>query len=99
MAFKIRVEPEALEDIQEGIQWYNEQKSGLGKKFHIQVKTYFNKLKTNPFFQIRYNNVHCLPIKKYPFMIHFTIDEENKTVIVHAVFNTHQDPKIWKERK
>lgn len=53
MAFKIRIEPEAHEDIQEGIQWYNEQKPGLGKKFHTQVKSYFNKLKTNPFFQIR----------------------------------------------
>ncbi|MEQ6120503.1 type II toxin-antitoxin system RelE/ParE family toxin [Reichenbachiella sp. MALMAid0571] len=98
MAYKIKAEPEAHDDIQEGIDWYNEQKPGLGRKFHAEVKTYFKKLKTNPFFQVRYDDVHCLPIKKYPYMIHFTIDEENKIVTVKAVFNTSKDPKKWKKR-
>ncbi|MCV9387753.1 type II toxin-antitoxin system RelE/ParE family toxin [Reichenbachiella ulvae] len=99
MTFKIRLEPEAYEDIQESIEWYNEQKSGLGRKFHAQVKNSFNVLKTQPSFQIRYDNVHCLPVKKYPYMIHFTVDKSNKIVTVHAVLHTRRDPKTWKGRK
>ncbi len=38
MAFKIKIEPEAHQDIQQGIDWYNEQQSGLGRKFHAEVK-------------------------------------------------------------
>jgi hypothetical protein len=53
MAFKIKIEPEALDDIQQGIDWYNKQQAGLGRKFHAQVKDCFKKLKTNPFFQVR----------------------------------------------
>jgi hypothetical protein len=99
MPFTIKIEPEAKQDIQEGIDWYNEQQLGLGKDFHRTVKRYLNKIKTNPFYQVRYDEVHCLPLKKYPFMIHFTINEDNKQIIVHAVFNTFRDSKIWKERK
>ena len=38
MIFTIKTEPEAHQDIQEGINWYNKQQSGLGRKFHTQVK-------------------------------------------------------------
>lgn len=99
MAFKIKVEPEALEDIQQGIDWYNEQQSGLGRKFLTEVKDCFKSLKINPFFQIRYDNVRCLPLKKYPFMVHFTVHETEKLVIVRAVFNTHLSGDNWNKRK
>ena len=99
MAFKIKIEPEVQQDIQEGIDWYNEQQPGLGRKFHAEVKASFKSLKINPFFQVRYNQVRCLPLKKYPYMVHFTVDEKNKTVIIRAIFNTSKDPKTWKRRK
>ena len=98
MEFKIKIEPEAHEDIQEGIDWYNKKQRGLGRKFHTQVKTFFKHLETNPFYEVRYNDVRCLPLKKYPYMIHFTVDEKSKLVTVRAVFNTSKDPNIWKER-
>lgn len=97
--FTIKTEPDAHQDIQEGINWYNKQQPGLGRKFHSEVKAYIKKLKINPFFQVRYDDVHCLPINKYPYMIHFTINETDKIVTVRAVFNTHKDPEIWRERK
>ncbi len=99
MAFIIKIEPEVQLDIQEGIDWYNEKEAGLGRIFHTVVKAHLKKLTTSPFFQIRYDKTRCLPLKKFPYMIHFTIDEKNQKVIVHAVFNTAKDPKIWKDRK
>lgn len=98
MPFKIKIEPEAHRDIQEGIDWYNKQQDGLGRQFYAEVKTSIEELKTHPFFQVRYDDVRCLPLKKYPYMIHFTVDEENKQVIVRAAFNTSRDPEIWKKR-
>jgi hypothetical protein len=54
-------------------------------------------LEENPFFSIRYNGVRCLPLgKKLPYMIHFTIIQETRTVQVHALLNTSKDPdKNW----
>ena len=34
--FKIKIEPEALKDIQEATAWYNEQLQGLGSRFQKQ---------------------------------------------------------------
>lgn len=49
MSFKIKIEPEVVEDIQNGIIWYNKQQAGLGKKFLSEIKHHINLLKTNPF--------------------------------------------------
>ena len=98
MSFTIQIEPEAFQDIQEGIKWYNQQQFGLGKKFHSEVKAYFNSLKTNPFFQVRYKNVRCIPLKIFPFMIHFTVDKSEKQVINRAIYNTYDKPGKWEKR-
>lgn len=31
-------------------------------------------------------------------MIHFTIDDENKIVVIRAVFHTPRNPDIWLKR-
>ena len=98
MAFVIKIEPDARTDIQEGIEWYNKQKQGLGKQFLDEVKKYFNQLAKNPNYEVRYKNVHCLPMKRFPFVIHFTIDRPAKTIVVRAVFHTSLNPKKWQHR-
>ncbi|RQP17747.1 type II toxin-antitoxin system RelE/ParE family toxin [Parapedobacter defluvii] len=99
MAFRILIDEDVRMDIQESIDWYNEQKQGLGKQFYTQVKATINRLRSNPFFQIRYDDVRCLPIKRFPFMIHFTVDESKKKVVVRAVFHTSRAPENWQTRK
>jgi hypothetical protein len=32
-------------------------------------------------------------------MIHYTMNEDEKIIVVRAVFNTNRNPKIWKDRK
>lgn len=98
MAYSIVIEPVALQDIQQGIDYYDDQQIGLGEKFEATVNKHLHAIRKNPFFQVRYDNVHCLPVKKYPYMIHFTIDEQSKTVTVRAVFHTSLDPEKWTER-
>lgn len=96
MSFKIKIESVAKMDIQEAIDWYNEQQKGLGKKYYSAIFKHIESLKTSPHFEKRYDNVHCLPIKKFPFMIHFTIDNTKKIVTIRAVFHTSINPKNWK---
>ncbi|MEX2592801.1 MAG: type II toxin-antitoxin system RelE/ParE family toxin [Anditalea sp.] len=98
-AFKTKIEPEAYQDIQEAIGWYNQQQTGLGRRFHTEVKASFKKLEIHPFFQVRYDNVHCFLLKKFPYMVHYTVDEPNKKIIVRAVLGTSRNPKLWKGRK
>ena len=99
MRFALNVQPAARKDIQESIRWYNRQQKGLGRRFHAEVREKFEFLRVNPFFQNRYETVRCLPLKKFPFMVHYSVLEEKQLVIVHAVFHTSLDPENWERDK
>lgn len=95
MPFKIFIEPLALEDLQSAIDSYEDKQDGLGKRFLEVFDSHIKGLALNPFFQIRYDNVRCLPMKVFPYMIHFITDENTNSVEVKAVLNTHKNPDKW----
>lgn len=95
-SFRIKLEPGAKKDIQKGIEYYNETQKGLGRKFHAEVKNSIATIRKNPFYQVRYDVVRCLPLDTFPFMIHFTVDESDFTATIYGVINTSLDPdKSW----
>lgn len=87
------VDKRALTDIQSGVDYYNAEQTGLGKRFYEAVERGMTILESHPKFQVRYDHVRCLPLGKFPFMIHFTVDEKYMTVYVHGVIHTSLDPK------
>ena len=89
--FKVFISPLAFNDIQKAIDYYNDKQKGLGKRFHVAVKSAVGALRINPFYQLRYDNVRCFSVKRFPYMLHFTVHEEVKTVIIHAVIHTSLD--------
>jgi hypothetical protein len=98
--YKIKIDKDALIDIQEIIDWYNCELQGLGSRFHKQTVIQINALKKNPFIHAtRYDVIRCAVVKKFPFMIHYVINESEKTVAVFAVIHTSRNPKIWEARK
>ncbi len=99
MNFAISIDPRAIQDIQEAINYYDNQQIGLGRKFDRELNKYFVVLEKNPFFRVRYDAVRCLPLKKFPYMVHFSVSEERKLVIIHAVFHTSLDVQKWTGRK
>jgi hypothetical protein len=94
MPFKLQIEPEVHIEIQEYIDDYNAKRKGFGRFFYNEVLEYFEALKINPFYQVRYRNVRCLPLKRFSHMIHFTVDEATQTVIVRALFHTSPDRQV-----
>lgn len=97
--YKVKIEPEALTDIQEITDWYNEQQTGLGKRFQNTTVKQINSLNKNPqVYAIRYKEIRCVLVKKFPYMVHFYIDDKNNTVEVLAVISTSRNPKIWTEK-
>jgi plasmid stabilization system protein ParE len=97
--FKSIILPLAKEDIKEAALWYEEKQTGLGKRFTEQVREKVSFIKTTPkACNIRYDNVRTAVLNVFPFMIHYLIDKDNKTVIVLAVLHTSRTPEIWKNR-
>ncbi|MFA5971540.1 MAG: type II toxin-antitoxin system RelE/ParE family toxin [Lentimicrobiaceae bacterium] len=97
--YKIKIEPEALGDIQDITNWYNEAQAKLGKKFQDTTIAKINRLSKDPqIFAIRYQEIRCMQVPKYPYMVHFYINEETNIVEVLAVISTNRNPKIWEEK-
>jgi hypothetical protein len=95
MSFKIVIEPRAIFDIQEAVDYYDFKQIGLGEYFIQAFEEHIEILRKNPFFQIRYKDYYGLPIKKFPFIIFYFTDEEVKIVYVVSVFNTSLNPKKY----
>ena len=92
MEFKLKIEPQVYQEIQDCIDFYNERRNGFGRKFWIEISKTFKAIRKNPYFQIRYANVRCVPLKKFPFMIHFTLDEKKEEIIIRSLINTYKNP-------
>lgn len=98
--YKVYIDPEALQDIQDATDWYNEQLKGLGSLFQKQVKAHINSLKKSPgAYAVRYEDVRCMLVRRFPFLVHYTVNESKRAVEVLAVLHTSRNPRIWSERK
>ncbi|MBP4138067.1 type II toxin-antitoxin system RelE/ParE family toxin [Flavobacterium geliluteum] len=99
MNYSIKIDIDAFNDIQNTSEWYEMQSKGLGLRYKNQTKKQINSLKKNPYlFSIKYDEIRCRKIEKFPFLIHYTIDDELKVVNVFAIFHTSRSPEIWKNR-
>jgi hypothetical protein len=98
--YTLKIDPDALQDIQETTDWYNRQSQGLGSRFQKQVKLQINLLKNSPdSYGIRYAEVRCILVRKFPFLIHFIVDNSNLVVEIYAVIHTSRSPKIWEQKR
>lgn len=97
--YKAVILPLAKLDIAEAADWYNAKQKGLGKRFTNEVRSKVLFIRENPLASaVRYDDTHCAVLDVFPFMIHYTVDEPNKTIIVAAVFHTSMNTEKRKGR-
>jgi len=94
--YRVIIDIDALQDIQDATDWYEYRVEGLGSRFQKQIKLQIRKLELNPkIYRVRYLDVRCMIVQKFPFLVHFIIDEKNRYVQIFAVIHTSKNPKIW----
>ena len=93
MPYTILVTPTATEDIAVAIEYYNALAADLGYRFADLVAEYFDRIAELPTASaVRYKNVRCKPMKRFPYLITFAIDDAAHSVNILRVFNTYQEP-------
>ncbi|UTN05299.1 hypothetical protein L0669_05165 [Flavobacterium bizetiae] len=92
MVFKVLIVKRADLEIEEALLYYENIRKGLGEKFLLDYKDHLKTLYNFPLFEKKYNIVRTLPLKKFPYTIHFTVDELEKIVSIQAVTCNYQDP-------
>ncbi len=97
--YKVVILQLAKLDISKAATWYNSKQKGLGKRFTNEVRAKVLFIRENPMScAIRYDEIRCAVLDVFPFMVHYTIDEVNKTIIVVAIFHTSLNPERWMKK-
>lgn len=95
MAYRVFIDERALNEINHAIEYYDSERDGLGSEFMVAFSQLVNFLKRFPKFQIRYDLIRCAQVKRFPYLIHYTLDEANEKITIHAVLHTSRDSNIW----
>ena len=93
MVFNVKTLIRAELELDEAVFYYENIQKGLGERFLLDYENQLNTLYNFPFFEEKYNIVRTLPLKKFPYTIHFTVDELEKIVSIQAVTCDYQNPE------
>ena len=97
--YKVILLPPAKEDIKNASAWYNKKQKGLGKQFSQSVRKTVSFIKNNPLtFSTRYENTKTAIIERFPYMLHYSIDDVKKIIVISAILHTSRNPDIWTKR-
>ncbi|MBI2258941.1 MAG: type II toxin-antitoxin system RelE/ParE family toxin [Flavobacteriia bacterium] len=96
--FKILILNQASEEFEEAFEYYKEINPKIAKKFFNQTNIALNDLKKNPFYQIRYDDFRMKIVKKFPYIIHYIVDENSKNVTVYGIRNSYQNPDSYPKK-
>ncbi len=88
---------DALKDVDEIIDWYEQQSTGLGADFTTQLKATARIISThgNSFAPLD-KGFRRLRMTRFPYHVYFYIS--NEIAEIHAVIHAHRDPAYWRTR-
>ncbi len=93
--YKIDITLNAQEELEAAEAHYSQISEKVSEKFIDTVfKTYFL-LEINPHFRVWYKNNHAIALSKFPYLLFYEIDEENKIVTIKSCFHTSQNPNKY----
>ena len=97
MTLKVILRPEAEEDLDGSVLWYERRQEGLGARFLNEVNQLLNQIAGAPlqFPQIE-KDVRRGLLRHFPYGVYFTIDSVKVTIL--AIIHLSRHPDTWRRR-
>jgi toxin ParE1/3/4 len=92
MELTIELAPEAEQDLHFYYLFYESKMIGLGERFLSAFEHHIHIISRYPGMRIRYDNIRCVPMNGFPFLLHYSIIENRRVVRLHAVIHTSLNP-------
>lgn len=90
--------PEAEEEFNKAIDYYEECKRGLGYDFALEVySTIRNILDYPKAWPVLEKDIHRCQTRRFPYGVIYSID--NNRIHILAIMHLHRKPNYWKERE
>lgn len=96
MVFKIVISDEAKFDLEQSYLYYKTKvNQKVANQFFNEFKFSLHIISKNPFFKIWFDDFRAKPMKKYPFLIFYIVNEMEKIIVVARVFHASQNPEKY----
>ena len=93
----VAVQPEATQETDDAMAWYEDKEPGLGLRFLHGVDVSYAAMARRPeTFQPVRGGFRRALMRKFPYAIFFEFDDE--LVVVHSVFHCSRNPAAWQAR-
>ena len=94
---KIEFLPEAKDELDDAIEYYELQVSGLGATFKNIAKSTIKRISTfpNAWTEIRPDVRRCI-MHKFPYNVLYSVEEE--CILIIAIAHHHRHPNYWTDR-
>ncbi|MBE7169517.1 MAG: type II toxin-antitoxin system RelE/ParE family toxin [Williamsia sp.] len=93
MSYRIRLQLEAIDDIQSAYAWYERQRAGLGDEFVRELEICYDKLSEHPQHYTSINKYYRrIRVDRFPYVVVYEI--EGSEVIINAVHHTSRKPRF-----
>lgn len=100
MSYKIVLTPVAKKNIEDATFYYKTKVSAkVARLFIDDYKKTFKDILKVKYFRFFFRDFRGKPMKKFPFIVFYTIDENQKIIFIKAVFNANQDDKKHQDLK
>lgn len=91
------VRPEAENDLKEAFFWYEDERSGLGYDFLLQVDAGLRFIERNPeIYPPEYKGTKKHLVKRFPYKMIYLVEKER--IIVLAVIHGKRSPNVIRKR-
>ena len=97
MSLPIVLRRKARAELDETIDWYERQQTGLGVEFTDRVQAVFDRLSATPeLHAVVYRDVRKSLVRQFPYSVCYRIRADQ--VVVLAVLHNKRNPDMWKSR-
>ena len=92
MSYTIMFRRKALVDYDEARDWYHEKSPDLKIRFEKAISEGLKKVALHPkAYSPRFDDVRIMPLKKFPYIICYRVDDTNQIATVIAVWHQARD--------
>ncbi len=100
MAYLLGFHPGFISELEKAILYYSSESGKLAEKFKIATRKQLTGLKRNPHLRaVRYADVRFARIEKFPYAIHYSIDDTRKEVYIYALLSDYQNPDSYHRKR
>ena len=97
MSLTVILDPEARAEFDDGYDYYESQRAGLGERLAGAVQVVLLRIGVTPrLHQVVFGDVRRSIVRGFPYCVYYR--EEPPYVRVLSIFHTSRDPSVWQSR-